>query len=82
MVELSRNRVPCHPAEVIKLSDTGDAAALAARLTRFKARYNATVRRFGWKFTPRRAERPVPPHRRAPQPRQRLAGRLTGAILD
>ncbi len=37
--------------KVIKPSDIGDAAALAARLTRFEARYNATARPFDWKFT-------------------------------
>jgi len=37
--------------KVIKPSDIGDAAALAARLTRFQARYNATARPFDWKFT-------------------------------
>jgi transposase len=37
--------------KVIKPSGIGDAAALAARLTRFEARYNATARPFDWKFT-------------------------------
>ncbi len=37
--------------KVIKPSDIGDPAAPAARLTRFEARYNATARRFDWKFT-------------------------------
>ncbi len=37
--------------KVIKPSDIGDPAALAARLTRFEARYNATARPFDWKFT-------------------------------
>jgi transposase len=37
--------------KAIKPSDIGDAAALAARLTRFEARYNATARPFDWKFT-------------------------------
>jgi transposase len=37
--------------KVIKPSDIGGAAALAARLTRFEARYNATARPFDWKFT-------------------------------
>lgn len=37
--------------KVIKPSDIGDAAALAARLTRFQARYNTTARPFDWKFT-------------------------------
>jgi Homeodomain-like domain/DDE superfamily endonuclease len=37
--------------KVIKPADLGDAAALAARLTRFQARYNTTARPFDWKFT-------------------------------
>ena len=37
--------------KVIKPSDIGDPAALAARLTRFEARYNTTARPFDWKFT-------------------------------
>lgn len=37
--------------KVIKPSDIGGAAALAARLTRFEARYNAAARPFDWKFT-------------------------------
>ncbi len=37
--------------KVIKPADLGDAAALASRLTRFQARYNATARPFDWKFT-------------------------------
>jgi hypothetical protein len=77
MVELSRNRVSHRPAEVIKLSGTGDAAALAARLIRFEARYNATARPFGWKFT-RAGLNDLCRRIDAPQPRQRLAGRLTG----
>ena len=36
--------------KVIKPSDIGDPAALAARLTRFEARYNATARPFDWRF--------------------------------
>ena len=37
--------------KVIRPSSIGDSAALAARLTRFEARYNATARPFDWKFT-------------------------------
>jgi transposase len=37
--------------KVIKPSDIGDTAALAARLTRFEKRYNTTARPFDWKFT-------------------------------
>ena len=37
--------------KVIKPADLGDAAALASRLTRFQARYNAAARPFDWKFT-------------------------------
>jgi transposase len=37
--------------KVIKPSDLGDATALAARLTRFQARYNITARPFDWTFT-------------------------------
>jgi len=37
--------------KVIKPSDIGDAAALAARLLAFQDRYNATARPFDWKFT-------------------------------
>jgi len=37
--------------KVIKPSDIGDPAALAARLAAFEARYNATARPFDWKFT-------------------------------
>jgi hypothetical protein len=37
--------------KVIKPSDLGDATALAARLTRFQARYNVTARPFDWTFT-------------------------------
>ena len=36
--------------KVIKPSDIGDPDALAARLTRFEARYNATARPFDWRF--------------------------------
>jgi DDE superfamily endonuclease len=37
--------------KVIKPSDIGDAAALAARLLAFQDRYNTTARPFDWKFT-------------------------------
>ena len=37
--------------KVIKPAGIGAAAALAARLTRFGERYNATARPFDWKFT-------------------------------
>jgi hypothetical protein len=37
--------------KVIKPSDIGDAAALAARLLAFTGRYNSTARPFDWKFT-------------------------------
>ena len=36
---------------MIKPSDVGDPDALAARLTAFEHRYNATARPFDWTFT-------------------------------
>ena len=63
--------------KVIKPADIGDAAALATRLTRFQARYNTTARPFDWTFT-RAGLNDLCRRIDAPQPRQRLAGRLTG----